>query len=123
MPTINIFKLKDTYIFKHYLGDPALFKQLADYYNGASYRFEIPPADLPKIEDLLQAAGYDVDVISDPKDFTVTIGRFQKHKEILKNSVDVEEVGEEKIFLMKDHESVDKALRQGAKKYEGDLYG
>ena len=40
--TINVYKLKNTYIFKHYLGDPALFKQLAGYRNGASYRFEAP---------------------------------------------------------------------------------
>lgn len=40
--TINVYKLKNTYIFKHYLGDTALFKQLADYCNGASYRFEAP---------------------------------------------------------------------------------
>ncbi len=123
MTAINIFKLDNTYVFKQYLGDPALFKQLGDYYNGATYRFEIPPGDLEKVEDILQAAGYDLDVVKNPRDFAVTIGRFQKHKEILKNSVVVEDVGEDKVFLMKDRESVDMALRQGAKKYEGELFG
>jgi len=42
MASINIFKLHDIYIFKQYLGDPGLFKQLGDYYNGPNYRFEIP---------------------------------------------------------------------------------
>jgi hypothetical protein len=52
----------------------------------------------------------------------VTIGRFQKHKEILKNSVEFEEVGDDKIFLMKDQEAVKMALSLGATKYEGDLF-
>ncbi len=122
MTAINIFKLNNTYVFKQYLGDPALFKQLGDYYNGATYRFEIPPGDLEKVQDILQAAGYDIEVVTNPSEFAVTIGRFQKHKEILKNCVVVEDVGEDKVFLMKDRESVDMALRQGAKKYEGDLF-
>jgi hypothetical protein len=122
MASINIFKLHDMCIFKQYLGDPGLFKQLGDYYNGPNYRFEIPPADLEKVQDILQAAGYDVNVVEDLTDFRVTIGRFQKHKEILKNSVEVEEVGDDKIFLMKDKEAVEMALSQGATKYEGDLF-
>ena len=56
------------------------------------------------------------------RDFLVSIGKFQKHKQILKNSVEVEEVDEEKVFLMKDKESVEMALSQGAKKYEGELF-
>jgi hypothetical protein len=122
MASINIFKRDSAYIFKQYLGDPGLFKQLGDYYNGAKYRFEIPAADLEKVQDILQAAGYDIAIVDNPKEFVVTIGRFQKHKEILKNSVDVEEVGDDKIFLMKDRESVEMALSQGATKYEGDLF-
>lgn len=121
MSTINVFKLKNTYVFKQYLNDPALFKQLADYYN--NYRFEIPLADLDKVQDLLQAAGYDVNIVTDLSDYTVTIGRFQKHKEILKNSVEVEELGDNKVFLLKDKEAVDMALQQGATKYEGELFG
>jgi hypothetical protein len=122
MASINIFKRNDDYIFKQYLGDPGLFRQLGDYYNGAQYRFEIPAADLEKVQDLLQAAGYDVVIVDNPQEFIVTIGRFQKHKEILKNSVDVKEEGDNKIFLMKDRESVQMALSQGATKYEGDLF-
>jgi hypothetical protein len=122
MAGINIFKLKNDYVFKQYLGDPGLFKQLGDYYNGAKYRFEISEADLDKVQDILQAAGYDITIIDNPKEFVVTLGRFQKHKEILKNSVDVEEVGDDKIFLMKDHETVEMALSMGATKYEGDLF-
>ena len=122
MVSINIFKRDNAYIFKQYLGDPGLFRQLGDYYNGAKYRFEIPAADLDKVQDILQAARYDIIIVDNPKEFVVTIGRFQKHKEILKNSVDVEEVGDDKIFLMKDRESVEMALSQGATKYEGDLF-
>ena len=122
MTGINIFKRENDYIFKQYLGDPGLFKQLGDYYNGAQYRFEIPEADLEKVQDILQAAGYDITIIDNPKEFVVTIGRFQKHKEILKNSVDVKEEGEDKIFLMKDQETVEMALSMGATKYEGELF-
>jgi hypothetical protein len=122
MAGINIFKLKNNYVFKQFLNDRELFIQLGDYYNKAQYRFEIPEADLEKVQDILQAAGYDITIIDNPKEFVVTIGRFQKHKEILKNSVDVEEVGDDKIFLMKDHETVEMALSMGATKYEGDLF-
>jgi hypothetical protein len=122
MASINIFKLNNNYVFKQYLGDRELFKQLGDYYNQPKYRFEIPEADLEKVQDILQAAGYDLTIIDNPKEFVVTIGRFQKHKEILKNSVDVEEVGDDKIFLMKDQETVEMALSMGATKYEGDLF-
>jgi hypothetical protein len=122
MASINIFKRNNDYIFKQYLGDPGLFRQLGDYYNGAQYRFEIPAGDLEKVQDLLQAAGYDVVIVDNLEEFVVTIGRFQKHKEILKNSVDVKEEGDNKIFLMKDRESVQMALSQGATKYEGDLF-
>jgi len=122
MTGINIFKRENDYIFKQYLGDPGLFKQLGDYYNGAQYRFEIPEADLDKVQDILQAAGYDITIIDNPKELVVTIGKFQKHKEILKNCVDVEEVGDDKIFLMKDQETVEMALSMGATKYEGDLF-
>src|SRR5665647_404415 len=117
MAGINIFKLKNDYVFKQYLGDPGLFKQLGDYYNGAKYRFEISEADLDKVQDILQAAGYDITIIDNPKEFGVTIGRFQKHKEILKNSVDVEDVGDDKIFLMKDQETVEMALSMGCLLY------
>lgn len=122
MANINIFKLQNNYVFKQYLNDRELFKQLGDYYNGAQYRFEIPTADLEKVQDILQAAGYDLTIVDNPKEFVVTIGRFQKHKEILKNSVDVEEVGDDKVFLMKDKEAVEMALGMGATKYEGDLF-
>jgi hypothetical protein len=122
MAGINIFKLKNDYVFKQYLGDPGLFQQLSDYYNREQYRFEIPEADLDKVQDILQAAGYDITIIDNLKDFVVTIGKFQKHKEILKNCVDVEEVGDDKIFLMKDQETVEMALSMGATKYEGDLF-
>lgn len=122
MPSINIFKLGNTFVFKQFFDDRALFAQLGGYYNNAKYRFEIPPADLKNVQDMLQAAGYDVEVIENLKDFVVSIGKFQKHKQILKNSVEVEEVDEEKVFLMRDKESVEMALSQGAKKYEGELF-
>jgi len=116
---INLFKIRKVWCFKHFFDDKEIFKELYDYYNQEKYRFELPTVgERNKIMKYLYRKGFDPILIEDASDYTVTMDRFKKYAAILRNSIDYEEKGEVRIFIMKDLVSVEEAVDAGAEKCE-----
>jgi hypothetical protein len=116
---INLFKIRKVWCFKHFFDDKELFKELYNYYNQEKYRFELPSVgERNKIMKYLYRKGFDPILIEDASDYTVTMDRFKKYAPILRNSIDYEEKGEARTFIMKDLVSVEEAVDAGAEKCE-----
>ena len=118
---INVFKLDKIYVFKHFFDDKEIFKDLVDFYNSESFRFEMKSAGARNkvMKTLYMKYGFDANYIQDPADYTVMIRKDQKYAGILKNSVDFKETKDARIFIMKDLAAVADAISSGAKKNEG----
>jgi len=116
---INIFKIGKIYVFKHFFDDKEIFKDLVDFYNSESYRFEMKNAgSRNKVMKFLDMeGGFDVYLIEDPADFMVKIGKDKKYAGILRNSVDFRETKDARIFIIKDMAAVEEAISLGAEKY------
>jgi len=119
---VNIFKISNLYCFKQYLDDRELFKELSEYYNERAFRFECKTiGERNKIMKLLFSKGYEPIPVDDLKEYLVKIDRFKKYGDILKNSIEHTELGSDRIFLMKDMFSVERALEKGAEKYTDEI--
>jgi hypothetical protein len=119
---ITIFKVGKIWIFKHFFDDPAIFNELADYYNKGKYRFEFKtPGERNKALKFLEMRGFDVSLVEDLRGYVVKLGRYSKYALVLKNSVAQIETPEWRIFLMKDRVAVEEAVRMGAKVVEVDV--
>lgn len=118
---INVFKLDKIYVFKYFFDDKEIFKDLVDFYNSESFRFEMKNAGARNkvMKTLYMKYGFDANYIDDPADYTVIIGKDKKYAGILKDSVDFKETKDARIFIMKDLAAVDNAISLGAKKNEG----
>ena len=119
--TINVFKLNKIYVFKHFFEDKEIFKDLVDFYNPESFRFEMKNAGTRNkvMKTLYMKYGFDANYIETPDDFTVIIGKDKKYAGILKHSVDFKETNDARIFIMKDLASVEDAISLGANQYRG----
>ena len=118
---INVFKLDKIYVFKHFFDDKEIFKDLVDFYNSESFRFEMKSAGARNkvMKTLYMKYGFDANYVDDPADYTVMIGKDKKYAQILKDSVDFKETKDARIFIMKDLAAVADAIGLGAKKNEG----
>ncbi|KXA99769.1 hypothetical protein AKJ43_03440 [candidate division MSBL1 archaeon SCGC-AAA261D19] len=117
MSTINMFHAHDAYMFKHYFDDRNLFEELRQHYDSLEYRFEVRESEVESVMEKLRAYGYEVNVVERDEipDYTVIIGKYVRHKDLLRNAVDVIELGDEKALVMKDMASREVALdRRGA---------
>ncbi len=114
-PSINIFKLGSAYYFKHFFDDPELPRELEPFYDEAHYRFRMVTVDeMNKVMELLDMKGYDLTLIEDPAPFTVEISKYQKHGELLKNSVKSYLLKDSIVLVMKDMVWVEQAVAMGA---------
>jgi hypothetical protein len=119
---VNVFKIGKLYCFKQYLDDRELFDDLSEYYNKQKYRFECKSVgERNKIMKLLFSNGYEPIPVDDFRNYLVKIDRFKKYGNILKNSIEHTELGSDRVFLMKDMFSLERALEQGAKKFIDDI--
>lgn len=118
---INIFKIGKIYVFKYFFDDKEIFKDLADFYNSESYRFEMKTVgERNKVMKILEMkGGFDTHIIEEPSDLMVMIGKDKKYAPILKNSVDHRVTRDARIFIMKDMAAVEEAISSSARKYEG----
>ena len=113
-----MFKIGRLWCFKYFFDDKEIFKELYEYYNQDKYRFELPTVgERNKILKYLEKKGFEHTLVEDPSDYSVKIDRFKKYAAILRNSIDNEEKGEVRIFIMKDLASVKEAIDAGAEKY------
>ncbi|KXB00010.1 hypothetical protein AKJ42_01885 [candidate division MSBL1 archaeon SCGC-AAA261C02] len=115
MTTINLFHTYDAYIFKHYFDDKNLFEELRPHYDSLEYRFEVGESEVESVIEKLRAYGYEVKIVEkeEIRDFTVVINKYVKHKDLLRNAVDVIELGDEKALVMKDMVAKEEALDRG----------
>ena len=115
---INIFKIQKLYCFKHYFNDKQVFEELSKYYNEEKYRFECgTTGERNKIIKYLWKMGFDATLVEDLSEYIVKIDRTKKYTPILKSSIEQIEIGNERIFLMKDRVSVEQAIEDGAERY------
>jgi hypothetical protein len=115
---LNIFKIEKIWCFKYFFDDKEIFNDLLEYYNREKYRFELGSVGARnKIIKYLEKKGFKTVLIEDASDYTVKVDRFKKYASILKNSIDYDEKGQDRIFIMKDLVSVEEAVEKGAEKY------
>lgn len=116
--SINIFKIGNKWVFKHFLSDD-VFKQLSDFYNNEKYRFEFyTKTNLNEAKDILKENNYDFKIIEDIKPYCVIKDKYSKRKEILRRCVYTETKNEKIIFVMKNKSAVEEATAVGAKLLE-----
>ena len=114
---LNIFKIGSLWCFKHFFNDKEIFKELSEHYNREKYRFELKTiGERNKVMKYLEEKGFKPVLIEDPSNYTVKIDRFKKYAAILKNSIDYDEKGRDRIFIMKDLVSVEEAIEKGAER-------
>ncbi len=114
---LNFFKIGKIWCFKQFFDDKEIFNDLLEYYNREKYRFELGTVgERNKIIKYLEKKGFEYVLIEDASDYTVKIERFKKYAAILKNSIDYDEKGQDKIFIMKDLVSVEEAIVNGAER-------
>lgn len=114
---INVFKIGDLWCFKYFFGDREIFTDLAEYYHRDKYRFELTSdEERDKVMKYLEEKGFEPVTIEDTAEYTVKIARFKKYAPILRNSIDSEDKGKERVFVMKDLASVEEAIDKGAEK-------
>jgi hypothetical protein len=114
---LNIFKIGSLWRFKYFFDDKEIFKDLLDYYNQEKYQFELGTVgERNKIIKYLEKKGFKTVLVEDASDYTVKVDRFKKYAAILKNSIDYDEKGQDRIFIMKDLVSVEEAIAKGAEK-------
>jgi len=120
---INLFKLGELWVFKHFFDDKAIFKALAENYNEDKFRFEFKTFGARnQALKILDRAGFDYELVEDLRPFVVKISRYSKYAPLLKNSISFMETADRRIFLMKDKAAMEEAMRLGAEPYQGD-YG
>ncbi len=120
--SITMFKLGKLWAFKHFFEDKSLFLALLGNYNKDQYRFEFKSIGARNNAlKLLVRSGFDYDLVEDLKGYVVQLPKSAKYAEVLKNSVAVKELVNERVFLMKDLAAVEEAVRQGAKIAEEDV--
>ncbi len=120
--TINVFKVGNRYLFKHYFENRKIFEKLEKYYVRHRYRFEIPSETYGAFKKELESEGYKLEEVEDPEPLCVVKPKYTEMKEILKKSVYKEVKKDDLIFVMKDKVAVEEAVQLGAKPLEETEY-
>lgn len=119
---ITIIKAGHHWAFKHFFEDKGIFQELADYYDRESYRFVLrTPGERILVQKLLERRGFEVALAESTRGYAVKINRRVRYSDLLRDSLAMIETDQWRIFLMKDREAAQQALRQGAKMLEVDV--
>lgn len=113
-PEIHVFELNNRYTFKQFFDQSAVFDALKEYYVSDEYRFEVPEAAFDDVEATLRDHGYEPTLVDDPEPFCVVIGQYEKHADILKESVANWTRREHRFFLLRSPFAVEQAVQRGA---------
>jgi len=112
---VNVFEVDEMYLFKHYFDDDEVFHRLKEYYNNQQYRFEIPPSDFENLRSYLSSYGYGLVVVDAVSAFVVVVEKYTAHPEnIFKSSVIHRSVDGYNCFLLRDQDSVELSVEDGA---------
>lgn len=111
---INVFPIDGEYRFRHYVDEDA-FAELKRYYRRYEYHFRIPAERIEEVRSLLSRHGYDPVVVEELEHFTVVKRKYSSHPDVLfSGSVLHRSVGRFNCFVLKDRESFETAVREGA---------
>lgn len=113
-PEIHVFEMNGRYLFKQYFDVSEVFDALSEYYVRDEYRFEVPVDEFEAVAETLHDHGFEPTVVDDPEPFCVVIGQYEKHAEILKESVTNWTRREHRFFLMRSPFAVEQAVQRGA---------
>ena len=111
---LYVFELNDRDAFKQYFEQTAVFDALREHYVGDESRFEVPTDAWDAVADTLRDHGYEPTLVDDPEPFCVVIGQYEKHAEILKESVANWTRREHRFFLLRSPFAVEQAVERGA---------
>jgi hypothetical protein len=111
---IVVFRVDDEYLFSHYFEREDVFDSLRDYYDGETYRFEIPAAEFDDVRERLEDAYYEPIVVEDLEPYCVVKEQYTEHADVLKQSVLNWERRGYLFFLMEDDLAVKDAIERGA---------
>lgn len=131
MPTFNVdtteisvFKVEDSYFFKYYFDNEAMFDALRDYYDTDNYHFEIPADELNAVQQTLKDYFYELRVVEDLRTYCIAIQKNSDYSDIIRSAVRTKEQSDYLMILLKDELSVEQAIEQGATRLEkSDLNG
>jgi len=115
MPRITAFRVGDDYVFSHYFEREALFADLREYHVDGEYRFEVPAEEFEAVEDRLSSSGYGVTVVEDVEPYCVVTGKYEKHADVLRNSVVHWERRDHLFFLLESRHAAEQAVEDGAR--------
>lgn len=116
---IYLFPDEGTYYFSHFFDRTDLFDELATFYHGGAYRFEVPASELEEVTVLLEDHWFDPVIVDDISRFCVVKEQYTSHAEILNLSVLHWNRRGFNFFVMRDPLAVDQAVGHGATRIEG----
>lgn len=112
---VNVFQVGETFLFKQYFDEDAVFGRMKQYYNGQEYRFEVSPDELEAVRTFLADHGYGLVVVDAIEEFVVIVQKYTDHPEnIFRESVAKRSVDGYNAFLMTDQAAVEQAVKEGA---------
>jgi hypothetical protein len=115
---VTVFRVGDEFFFSYYFDRQDVFEELRDYYDDDHYRFAVPADEFDAVRDVLADAFYEPVVVEDLEPYCVVIEQYEKHAEILRQSVATWERDGHRFFLLKDDLAVREAVERGATRVE-----
>ena len=111
---INVFPVGDAYWFRHYLSEEA-FAELREHYDRSEYRYAVPVGRWDEARAVLERYGYEPTVVEDFEPYTVVKRKYSSHPDVVFSvAVAHLSVGRFNCFVLKDRESVERAVEGGA---------
>ncbi len=120
--SITIIRVGRHWAFKHFFSEKDIFQELADYYDRDGYRFILrTPGERNLVQKLLERRGFEVTLAESTRGYAVKLSRQSRYSALLKDSLAMIETDRWRIFLLKDRDAAQQALRLGGKIVEVDV--
>lgn len=112
---INVFRVSETYQFKHYFEDDHVFDRLKRYYSSRHYRFEVSADEFAEVRAFLSDHGFCLVEVETPEEFVVVVEKYSEHPDDnFRDCVLQRADGDHNVFLLTDQAAVEQAVHQGA---------
>lgn len=112
---VNVFRLDDTYYFRHYFDGESVFARLRRYYENEQYRFAVPAREFDGVRRFLADHGYRLREVADLERYTVAVRKYTAHPEnIFEEAVAQRSRDGYNLFLLTDLDAVEAAVSEGA---------
>jgi len=74
---VNVFRINDEYLFKHYFEGDEVFARLRNCYS--QYRFEVPVEDFEEVKSFLSDHGYGLTTMYAVEEYVVVVRKYTEH--------------------------------------------